>query len=56
MSGTKAQKDNCSTRGEPDTPAHKLRGWFGYLKVPYAANEAGRARQQSMEASNKVGI
>ena len=55
MSGTDAQKETCSARGQPDTPAGKLRGWVGYLQVTYAANKARKARQQSMEASNKVG-
>ena len=55
MSGTEAQKDKCSAGGQPDTPAGKLRGWIGNLQVTNAANEARKARQRSMEASNKVG-
>ena len=55
MSGTEAQKDKCSAGGQPDTPAGKLRGRIGNLQVTNAANEARKARQRSMEASNKVG-
>ena len=56
MLGIEAKKDKRSAEGKPGTPAGKLRGWVGYLQVMYAANKARRARQQSMEASNKAGI
>ena len=55
MSSTEAQKDKCSAGGQPDTPAGKLRGRIGNLQVTNAANEVRKARQRSIEASNKVG-